>query len=353
MTSNANGAALNTAVGVEAALTNDTGGSISQATAFSVVAPINNGTIGRLYGLQIADLTQGTANYALYTGKGAAHLGDILEVPVQNTTPPGVPPLNFVQVYTKQSGTANPQLYGKNNAGIEFPLGSAANLSSPPPIGDVTPNVGTFTTLTSTNAILNGGAINGTPIGQTTRSTGAFSSVAINQSSPTAKLHIKDSGTPQAIIESTSAATTWLEFRDGNAAQHRMVIAMGLTTPTDGKFGIYDAVNAAQRLSIDTNGRIGINQVTPAAMLEVDINTSSTKGLIIKGAAGQANNLQDWQNSSGTQLAAVDANGIMYNRGIATTYNGNAASTFYNIDNTESDINWGNYSAGGGSKQGG
>lgn len=37
--------------------------------------------------------------------------------------------------------------------------------------------------------------------------------------------------------------------------------------------------------------------------------TSTTKGLIIKGAAGQSVNLQEWQNSSGTVLAYIDAAG--------------------------------------------
>jgi hypothetical protein len=37
--------------------------------------------------------------------------------------------------------------------------------------------------------------------------------------------------------------------------------------------------------------------------------TSSTKGLIVKGASSQSANLQEWQNSSGTVLASVSAAG--------------------------------------------
>jgi len=37
--------------------------------------------------------------------------------------------------------------------------------------------------------------------------------------------------------------------------------------------------------------------------------TSSTKGLIVKGASSQSANLQEWQNSSGTVLASVNAAG--------------------------------------------
>ncbi len=79
--SNAGTAFLNRAVGVEVALTTATAGSVSQAVAFSVAVPTNAGTIASLYGLQIPDLTAGTANnYAIYTGLGPVRLGDSLSV---------------------------------------------------------------------------------------------------------------------------------------------------------------------------------------------------------------------------------------------------------------------------------
>jgi hypothetical protein len=41
-------------------------------------------------------------------------------------------------------------------------------------------------------------------------------------------------------------------------------------------------------------------------------NTASNKGLIIRGAASQSANLQEWQNSSGTAIAKIDATGAMF-----------------------------------------
>jgi hypothetical protein len=38
-------------------------------------------------------------------------------------------------------------------------------------------------------------------------------------------------------------------------------------------------------------------------------STSSTKGLVIKGAASQSANLQEWQSSNGTVVAAISADG--------------------------------------------
>jgi len=39
---------------------------------------------------------------------------------------------------------------------------------------------------------------------------------------------------------------------------------------------------------------------------------AGTVGLTVKGAASQSANLQEWQNSAGTAIARVDANGLMY-----------------------------------------
>ncbi|MEO8394457.1 MAG: hypothetical protein ABI700_15800, partial [Chloroflexota bacterium] len=79
-----NGASAYTAraIGVEATITNDTDGSITEAAAFAVAAPTNNGELETLYGLLIPDLDEGTNNFALYTGAGVVHLGDHQELAI-------------------------------------------------------------------------------------------------------------------------------------------------------------------------------------------------------------------------------------------------------------------------------
>jgi hypothetical protein len=49
--------------------------------------------------------------------------------------------------------------------------------------------------------------------------------------------------------------------------------------------------------------------------------TSATKGLVIKGAASQTANLQEWQNSSGTILAYIDAAGNLQDQKVAVDSN--------------------------------
>jgi len=55
----------------------------------------------------------------------------------------------------------------------------------------------------------------------------------------------------------------------------------------------------------DSNGAFSSGQIT-----SIPAN-SSTQGLIVKGAAGQTANLQEWQNSGGTVVSAIDASGYL------------------------------------------
>jgi len=118
---NTQNAVLANAAGVEASIQNDIGATITQAAALDVVLPINAGTIETLYGLRVADLSQvqGTVNdtYAIHTGRGTVHLGDVLEVEVPAATPDD-PPTNVIRIYTKTDG----KLYARNSGGQEFDL---------------------------------------------------------------------------------------------------------------------------------------------------------------------------------------------------------------------------------------
>jgi hypothetical protein len=51
---------------------------------------------------------------------------------------------------------------------------------------------------------------------------------------------------------------------------------------------------------------------------QVTVNSASNKGLIVKAAASQTANLQDWQNSSGTVLASVNNRGMLTSSNIAS-----------------------------------
>lgn len=56
-------------------------------------------------------------------------------------------------------------------------------------------------------------------------------------------------------------------------------------------------------------GVIGVNTLTPGAMLGITSSAASTKGLIVKGAASQTANLQEWQDSSAIVQVAINSVG--------------------------------------------
>jgi hypothetical protein len=112
---------------------------------------------------------------------------------------------------------------------------------------------------------------------------------------------------------------------DGTAIQYPAEIkfvADGIVSagaiPT--KIGFYTGssagANRLERLTIRSNGLIGVGTTSPGAKLQVDTGTASTIGQIIKGAAAQTADLLQLQNSAGTSMFEVTAGG---NLGINTT----------------------------------
>lgn len=105
--------------------------------------------------------------------------------------------------------------------------------------------------------------------------------------------------------------------------------------------------NVYTRMIIKKNGNIGIGTTSPdtigsssvPAMLGIVSNAVGTVGLVVRGVASQTANLQEWQNSSGTTLTSITANGVLAIGNFelnstfgATFYNKQAA--FYDTSNT-------------------
>jgi hypothetical protein len=85
-------------------------------------------------------------------------------------------------------------------------------------------------------------------------------------------LHVKSGGLPSAMIETTSAASNLLEFRDGAATPNRWWIGQGLGSPTDGTFTVYDARQGVSRIAILNTGNVGIGTTNPQYKLAVNGN---------------------------------------------------------------------------------
>lgn len=64
--------------------------------------------------------------------------------------------------------------------------------------------------------------------------------------------------------------------------------------------------------STGTDGRVGINEVAPGAKLHITMPVASSIGLIVKGAASQTANLQEWQDSAGNILSRISSAGSIF-----------------------------------------
>jgi hypothetical protein len=63
--------------------------------------------------------------------------------------------------------------------------------------------------------------------------------------------------------------------------------------------------------SLQSSGNVTAGTLTALGRLTVVSGSTATIGAVIRGAASQSANLQEWQNSGGTALASIDATGII------------------------------------------
>jgi hypothetical protein len=172
--------------------------------------------------------------------------------------------------------------------------------------------------------------------------------IGINKADPTAPLHIVDASAPGIKFEKTGSGAgighiyndAYFNFvgpgsspsrsftfydcmRAGNGAN---VATPAFSNFNDTNTGLYFVDNAdklglvtgaTERLRVENNGYVGINETTPGAMLQVVPNAVGTIGTIIKGKASQTADLLQIQNSSATILLNVTAAGALAISGVA------------------------------------
>lgn len=76
-----------------------------------------------------------------------------------------------------------------------------------------------------------------------------------------------------------------------------------------------------RRVRIYNSGEVAVGGLTSTGTLNVDALSASKKGLIVKGAASQTANLQEWENSAGTALTTIDSVGNITIGGLAGSGN--------------------------------
>ena len=83
----------------------------------------------------------------------------------------------------------------------------------------------------------------------------------------------------------------------------------------DSSSSIVARMSTGGSLGLSGYAVIGSTTLSSSIALSVNIVNSSNKGIIIKSASGQTENLQEWQNFSGTAVSWVNNNGEIYSKG--------------------------------------
>jgi hypothetical protein len=152
---------------------------------------------------------------------------------------------------------------------------------------------------TSTNVVGNSQLYdNGTNVGIATASPGESFRLDVSGS-------IRSTGTG---YQNATSPTLTLTNSTANTGR-----AWGINSDNTGLFQIFDITAAtATRMVVDSSGKIGVNILTPDAQVHITSAAAATKGLIVRGAAAQSANLQEWLNSAGLAFAAVNPSGSLF-----------------------------------------
>jgi hypothetical protein len=113
---------------------------------------------------------------------------------------------------------------------------------------------------------------------------------------------------------STGTATTpFIDFHSGATAVDfdARILASGGTGTSGGGTLSYAAATHSFTGNITTNGNVLAGTTTSLARLVSLVSTPTVIGAVIRGAASQTADLQQWQSSTGAVLANISASGVL------------------------------------------
>lgn len=118
--------------------------------------------------------------------------------------------------------------------------------------------------------------------------------------------------TLQARTPSASAAFRISSFGNGDLELRTPTSSTGAVSMYSGGTLKFDVQN-----NLNWSGNpTGINTVTPTGALQVNASSAGNKAVVVRGFSGQTANLEEWQDSSGSIMAAISSAG---NFGIGTS----------------------------------
>lgn len=223
---------------------------------------------------------------------GGALSGDLtLSVGAGSTTTAGVVQLEDSTTSTSTSKAATPNSV---KSAYDLAAGKVASVSGTAPIassGGTTPaislNLGSGVTTSGSNLVVDGTVV--PLLAQENTFTKAPQQVTINAA-----------GNKGLIIKGASSQTANLtEWQDSTGAVAAKVDSIGSLT----------AANMTTSGTLNTNFLGVYAAATTSQQALLNTGTAARIVLVVKGAASQSANLQEWQNSSGTVLANIASSG--------------------------------------------
>jgi hypothetical protein len=141
--------------------------------------------------------------------------------------------------------------------------------------------------------------------------------VGIGTTAPATLLHTLSTTNNFTTIESSSTGNHFIGvvLKTATKAYELAVGANGSASTFANKFYIWDATSSVSRLTIDTNGLVGINETAPSAQLQVKSGATTRVPLIVDTLASHNAQLQEWR-LNGTQKARVDVDGNFVTNGV-------------------------------------
>lgn len=148
--------------------------------------------------------------------------------------------------------------------------------------------------------------------------------VAVGNVTPTQKLHVAGNfrlegqfydslnspGTSGEVLVSVPGGTDWRALSE--------IAGVDGVGSTNYVARWSDADTIGTGILFDNGTGVGIGTTSPTARLHANIASSTATGVIVRGAASQSADLQQWQNSSAASLASVSAGGNFSLRASAT-----------------------------------
>jgi adenylosuccinate synthase len=151
--------------------------------------------------------------------------------------------------------------------------------------------------------------------------------VGIGTTAPVRRLHVVGNGTVSAVfveggvgVGTVNPLATLHVYDEGLTGATQVIIQAGANQGTVNLLEWQDSTGTILGV-IDADGRVGIGTSSPAATLHIydertDPGTGATQVIIQAGANQGTVNLLEWRNNSGDTLGVIDANGLV---GIGTT----------------------------------